>query len=39
MTIHKAKGLEFEYVFLPRWNEGSLPNYQVSDVNRNIENN
>ena len=21
MTIHSSKGLEFDYVFLPRWNE------------------
>lgn len=37
MTIHKAKGLEFEYVFLPRWNEGSMPNTRDFETNENQE--
>jgi DNA helicase-2/ATP-dependent DNA helicase PcrA len=30
MTIHAAKGLEFENVFLPAWEEGIFPNVQKS---------
>ena len=26
MTIHAAKGLEFEYIYLPAWEEGIFPN-------------
>ena len=26
MTIHSSKGLEFKAVFLPHFNDGSLPN-------------
>ena len=26
-TIHKAKGLEYDYVFLPFWNQNSFPNF------------
>lgn len=31
MTIHAAKGLEFNYVFLPHWNEGEIPNYDYTE--------
>ncbi len=31
MTIHAAKGLEFDNVFLPAWEEGIFPNQQKSD--------
>lgn len=31
MTIHAAKGLEFETVFLPAWEEGIFPNDKKSD--------
>ncbi len=31
MTFHAAKGLEFDYVFLPCWEEGSFPNQRVLD--------
>jgi superfamily I DNA/RNA helicase len=26
-TIHKAKGLEYDYVFLPFWNQNAFPNF------------
>lgn len=29
MTFHAAKGLEFDYVFLPGWEENVFPNYRV----------
>ncbi|MCH9781017.1 MAG: UvrD-helicase domain-containing protein [Alphaproteobacteria bacterium] len=29
MTIHAAKGLEFDYVFLPAWEEGVFPNQRA----------
>jgi len=25
MTLHKAKGLEFDHVFLPAWEAGTFP--------------
>ena len=28
-TIHKAKGLEYDYVFLPFWNQNSFPNFKT----------
>jgi DNA helicase II / ATP-dependent DNA helicase PcrA len=31
MTLHSAKGLEFEYVFLPGWEEGIFPNQRNID--------
>lgn len=32
MTIHAAKGLEFDTVFLPGWEEGIFPNEKKSDA-------
>ena len=40
MTIHNAKGLEFDYVFLPGWEEGILPHqfsrsmYEIEEERR-----
>ena len=31
MTIHQAKGLEFDYIFLPGWEEGVFPNQRAID--------
>ncbi|AHC73314.1 excision endonuclease subunit UvrD [Candidatus Endolissoclinum faulkneri L5] len=31
MTLHAAKGLEFEVVFLPGWEEGIFPNQRAID--------
>lgn len=32
MTFHAAKGLEFDYVFLPGWEEGMFPNYKALEL-------
>ncbi|MEO3434360.1 UvrD-helicase domain-containing protein [Inquilinus sp. CAU 1745] len=31
MTLHAAKGLEYEHVFLPGWEEGVFPNQRALD--------
>ena len=31
MTMHSAKGLEFDTVFLPGWEEGLFPNQRALD--------
>ena len=33
MTLHSAKGLEFDTVFLPGWEEGVFPNQMAIDQN------
>ena len=36
MTLHSAKGLEFEYIFLPGWEEGIFPNQRTIDETGNV---
>ncbi len=36
MTIHGAKGLEFDTVFLPGWEEGLFPSQQSMDENGKV---
>jgi DNA helicase-2/ATP-dependent DNA helicase PcrA len=36
-TIHKAKGLEYDYVFLPFWNQNSFPNFKTLQEKNGIE--
>ena len=31
MTLHAAKGLEYEFVFLPGWEEGLFPHQKTID--------
>ncbi len=31
MTLHAAKGLEFDHVFLPGWEDGTFPNQRAVD--------
>ena len=33
MTLHSAKGLEFDYVFLPGWEENIFPHYLALEEN------
>ena len=39
MTLHAAKGLEYDYVFLPGWEEGLFPHQKTIDEtgNKGIE--
>ncbi len=36
MTLHSAKGLEFDFVFLPGWEEGIFPNQRNIDEYGNM---
>jgi DNA helicase-2/ATP-dependent DNA helicase PcrA len=36
-TIHKAKGLEYDYVFLPFWNNNSFPNLKTLQEKNGME--
>lgn len=38
MTVHKAKGLEFDYVFLPEMTEQNFPTYRRADKVKIAEN-
>ena len=35
MTLHAAKGLEYEFVFLPGWEEGLFPHQKTIDESGN----
>ena len=37
MTVHAAKGLEFDVVFLPNWNEGVLPSSKALQSATSLE--
>ena len=37
MTMHAAKGLEFQVVFLPNWQEGVFPSPKSSDTKNGLE--
>lgn len=37
MTMHASKGLEFDVVFLPAWEEGSFPNSRVLEEGEDVE--